>query len=323
MKQKNVEIYQAKNGAIELSVDAKKETIWANLNQIASLFGVQKAAISKHFKNIFESGELTEKATVSKMETVGIEGKRQIKRSIEIYNLDAIIAVGYRVNSRQATQFRIWATRVIKEYVSQGYVINPSRIEQNYEKFLVAVEETKKLLPADDRITARDAMELVKMFAGTWFSLDAYDKENLPVKGVTKKKVVLTGNELEDSIGQLKKELIRKGQATEIFAAEHEGSSLTGIVGNVFQTFGGRDLYPTIEEKAVHLLYFVVKNHPFIDGNKRSGAFSFIWFLQKAGFDFRKKITPEALTALTLLIAESNPKDKDRVIGLVLLLLKK
>ncbi len=323
MKQKNVEIYQAKNGAIELSVDAKKETIWASLNQIASLFGVQKAAISKHFKNIFESGELNEKATVSKMETVGIEGKRQIKRSIEIYNLDAIIAVGYRVNSKQATQFRIWATKTLKDYISQGYIINPSRIEQNYEKFLVAVEETKKLLPADDRITAQDAMELVKMFAGTWFSLDAYDKENLPIKGVTKRKIALTGKELEDSIGELKKELIRKKQATEIFSMERKGSSLTGIVGNIFQTFGGKDLYPTIEEKAVHLLYFIVKNHPFVDGNKRSGAFAFVWFLQRANFDFQKKITPEALTALTLLIAESNPKYKDRVMGLVLLLLKK
>ncbi|EKE18482.1 MAG: death-on-curing family protein, partial [uncultured bacterium] len=256
-------------------------------------------------------------------ETVGIEGKRQIKRSIEIYNLDAIIAVGYRVNSKQATQFRIWATRILKDYISQGYIINPSRIEQNYEKFLVAVEETKKLLPASDRITAQDAMELVKMFAGTWFSLDAYDKEALPIKGATKKKVVLAGKELEDSIGQLKKELIRKSEATEIFAVERKGSSLTGIVGNVLQAFGGKDLYPTIEEKAVHLLYFIVKNHPFIDGNKRSGAFAFVWFLQKANFDFRKKITPEALTALTLLIAESNPKDRERVIGLVLLLLKK
>jgi len=325
MKQKKkneVVIFQAKNGAIELSVDAKKETILANINQIAELFGVQKAAISKHFKNIFESGELTEEATVSKMETVQIEGKREVQRFIEMYNLDAIIAVGYRVNSKQATQFRIWATRVIKEYVSFGYAINPSRIAQNYEKFLLAVEETKKLLPDDNRVSAQDAMELVKMFAGTWFSLDAYDKEALPLKGVTKRKVTFAGNELEDSIGQLKKELIRKGETTDIFAIERKGSSLVGIFGNVLQSFGGNDLYPTIEEKAVHLLYFIVKNHPFIDGNKRSGAFAFIWFMQRTNFNFRDKITPEALTALTLLIAESNPEDKDRVIGLVLLLLK-
>lgn len=199
-------IYQAKSGAIELSVDAKKETIWANLNQIANLFGVQKAAISKHFKNIFESGELAEKATVSKMETVGIEGKRQVRRSIETYNLDAIIAVGYRVNSKQATQFRIWATKIIKEYVSQGYAINPSRIAQNYQKFLSAVEETKKLLPVDDRITAQDALELIRLFAGTWFSLDAYDRQHFPSKGATKKKIAIAGDELIESIGKLKYE---------------------------------------------------------------------------------------------------------------------
>jgi len=326
MKQKKkneVVIFQAKNGAIELALDVKKETFWANLNQVAQLFGVQKAAISKHFKNIFESGELAEKATVSKMETVGIEGKRKVQRAIEMYNLDGIIAVGYRVNSRQATQFRIWATKTLKQYISEGYVINPSRIAQNYEKFLLAVEETKKLLPADNQISAQDAMELIKLFAGTWFSLDAYDKESLPAKGITKRRVVLAGAELSSAILQLKKELITQKQATEIFSVERQGGSLAGILGNVLQSFGGKDLYPTIEEKAVHLLYFVVKNHPFVDGNKRSGAFSFVWFLQKTGFDFRKKITPEALTALTLLVAESNPEEKSRIIGLLLLLLKK
>lgn len=211
MKQKKkneVVIFQAKNGAIELALDVKKETFWANLNQVAQLFGVQKAAISKHFKNIFESGELAEKATVSKMETVGIEGKRKVQRAIEMYNLDGIIAVGYRVNSRQATQFRIWATKTLKQYISEGYVINPSRIAQNYEKFLLAVEETKKLLPADNQISAQDAMELIKLFAGTWFSLDAYDKESLPAKGITKRRVVLAGAELSSAILQLKKELI-------------------------------------------------------------------------------------------------------------------
>jgi len=316
-------IYQAKSGAIELSVDAKKETIWANLNQIAGLFGVQKSAISKHFKNIFESGELLQKATVSKMETVGIEGKRQIRRSIEIYNLDAIIAVGYRVNSKKATQFRIWATKIIKEYVSQGYVINPMRIAQNYQKFLSAVEETKKLLPIDNQVTTQDALELIRLFARTWFSLDAYDRQYFPNKNTTKKKIAIASDELAESISKLKKELIQKREATEIFSVERNIGSLAGIIGNVFQTFGGKDLYPTIEEKAVHLLYFIVKNHPFIDGNKRSGAFAFIWFMQKANLNFKEKITPEALTALTLLVAESNPKDKDRLIGLVLLLLKK
>jgi len=269
MKQKNIEIYQAKNGAIELSVDAKKETIWASQQQIADVFNLERSVVTKHIGNILKNKEVDEKSNVQKMHIANSD------KPVSFYSLDMILAVGYRANSSNAIIFRKWASKILRNYITNGFVINPSRIEQNYEKFLIAVEETKKLLPSDDRITARDAMELVKMFAGTWFAI------------------------------------------------ERKGSSLAGIVGNVFQAFGGKDLYPTIEEKAVHLLYFVVKNHPFVDGNKRSGAFSFIWFLQKAGFDFRKKITPEALTALTLLIAESNPKDKDRVIGLVLLLLKK
>ena len=316
-------IYQAKSGAIELSVDVKKETIWANLQQIADVFGVDKSGVSRHIRNVFQSGELKEKATVAKIATVKKEGKREVIRDIEYFNLDVILSVGYRVNSKKATNFRIWATKTLKDYITQGYAINPSRIAQNYQKFIAAVEETKKLLPTDNRITAQDAMELIKMFAGTWFSLDAYDKESLPSKGITKKKVAFAGQELSESIEKLRQELIRKREATEIFSVEREKNSLAGIVGNVFQAFGGNDLYPTIEEKAVHLFYFIVKNHPFIDGNKRCGAFAFIWFLQKANFDFREKITPEALTALTLLMAESNPKDKDRVIGLILLLLKK
>lgn len=323
MKQKKkneVVVFQARNGAIELRGDVKKETIWASLDQISGIFGRDKSVISRHIKNIFKDEELKKNSVVAFFATTASDGKTY---EIEYFNLDMILSVGYRVNSKQATQFRIWATKTLKQYISEGYVINPSRIAQNYEKFLLAVEETKKLLPANNQISAQDAMELIKLFAGTWFSLDAYDKQALPIKGMTKKKVVLAGAELSDAILQLKKELIVKKQAKEIFSVERQGGSLAGILGNVLQSFGGKDLYPTIEEKAVHLLYFVVKNHPFIDGNKRSGAFSFVWFLQKTGFNFREKITPEALTALTLLVAESDPKEKDRIIGLLLLLLQK
>lgn len=323
MKQKKkneVLVFQAKDGAIELRGDVKKETIWASLDQISGIFGRDKSVISRHIKNIFKDEELKRNSVVAFFATTASDGKTY---NVEYFDLDMILSVGYRVNSKQATQFRIWATKTLKQYISEGYVINQKRISRNYEKFLMAVEETKRLLPDDNQISAQDAMELIKLFADTWFSLDAYDKKFLPNKGSTKKKVLLTGQELTESIGKLKQELVRKGQATEFFSSEREKNSLAGIIGNVLQAFGGKDLYPTVEEKAIHLLYFVVKNHPFVDGNKRSGAFAFIWFLQKAGFDFRKKITPEALTALTLLVAESDPKDRSRIVGLVLLLLKK
>jgi prophage maintenance system killer protein len=316
-------IYQAKDGSIELNLDKKNETILANINQIADLFGVKKPAISKHLKNIFSSNELRKEATVSILETVQTEGNRQIKRSIEVYNLDAIIAVGYRVNSKHATQFRIWATKVLKEYVVSGFAINKKQIAKNYQKFTQALNDIKILLPKNNEIDSANILDLVNSFAQTWLSLDAYDKDQLSAKGTTKKRISLDAKELEKGIATLKTDLIKKGEATEIFARERNKNSLEGIIGNVMQSFGGADLYTTLEEKAAHLFYFIIKNHPFIDGNKRSGAFSFVWFLQKYNLLDLSKINPQALTAITLLVAESNPKDKEKMIGLVLMLLKK
>ncbi|MFA6306013.1 MAG: Fic family protein, partial [Candidatus Gracilibacteria bacterium] len=163
---------------------------------------------------------------------------------------------------------------------------------------------------------------LIKMFANTWFSLDAYDKENFPKTGVTKKEFQLTAKELTEALSDLKIGLTKSGQAGDLFGIARKEQSMEGILGNVLQSFGGKDLYPTIEEKAAHLLYFTVKNHPFVDGNKRSGAFTFVWFLKQTGLLNPMRMTPEALTALTLLVAESNPKDKERMIGLILLILK-
>ena len=185
-----------------------------------------------------------------------------------------------------------------------------------------AVEDVKALLPSESAVSAKDTLELINIFASTWFSLDAYDTENFPQKGVSRKQVFFTAGELIIDLQDLKRALITKKQATELFGQETGKDTVGGIVGNVFQSFGKKDVYPTLEEKAANLLYFMVKNHPFIDGNKRSGAFSFVWFLRKAGV-LRASFTPEALTALTLLVAESKPKDKEKMIGLILLLLKK
>jgi len=316
---KEVAIYQAKSGAIEFRGDFEQDTIWGNLNQIADLFDVQKPAISKHLKNIYKEGELEKESTVSILEIVQTEGEREIKRKIEYYNLDAILSVGYRVNSKQATQFRKWATKTLKQHLIQGYTINKKRIGKNCDKFIQAVADVKALLPAGNTIKTEDILELIGAFANTWFSLDAYDKSSFPKKGVSKGTVQIKASELMEALSELKEDLISKKQATQLFAQEKSRGSVEGIVGNVFQSVFGSDAYPTLEEKAAHLLYFMVKNHPFTDGNKRGGAFAFVWFLRKAEL-LRTNLSPEALTAITLLVEESNPKDKEKMTGLVLLL---
>lgn len=315
-------IYQTETGSLEIKIDNQKETIWLNLNQISALFNKDKSVISRHLKNIFESGELNEEETVAFFATVQKEGKKTVERNICYYNLDVVLSVGYRVNSKNATKFRQWATGVLHKYIVNGYTINENKIKENYNNFIDAIQNIKALLP-EEKISNNDVLELIQTYANTWFSLDAYDKDNLANNGNTKEYVELTSDDLLKSINELKKELIKKGEATELFATEREKNNIKNIFGNIMQSFGGIDLYPTVEEKASNLLYFMIKNHPFVDGNKRSAAYSFIWFLQQNNILNLNKITPETLTTLTLLIAESNPIDKNKIIKLILQLLKK
>lgn len=316
----NLAVYQAKDGSIELHKDFDNETVWANLDQIASFFGRDKSVISRHIKNIFKEKELDTESTVAFFAIVQNEGSRKVERNIEFFNLDLILSVGYRVNSKVATQFRIWANKILKEHIVKGFTINPKRIKKNHQAFLKAIEEVKSLAKNNDQITTDGILDLVKSFSYTWFSLDKYDKNNFPKKG-NKKTVKITAKDFLQDLESLKKNLLEKKEATELFAQEKNKGNLEGIFGNVFQSVFGKDIYETIEEKSAHLLYFIVKNHPFNDGNKRSGAFAFIWFLQKADFNFQNKISPETLVALTILIAESNPKDKKKMVGIILLLL--
>ncbi len=319
---KQVLIYQAKNGAIELRGDSVHETLWATLDQIAAVFGRDKSVISRHLTNIYKEGELDERATVAKNATVQIEGNRKVERIIEYYSLDAIISVGYRVNSKTATQFRQWATKTLREHITKGYTINRKQVVKNHAAFLKAVADVQALLPEHVALDPKAILELVKEFSSTWMSLDAYDKGVLTPVGTSKKTIKLTGVELTDAIANLRTELLKKGEATDIFAQERATGNIEGIVGNVMQSLGGASVYPTIEEKAAHLLYFMVKNHPFVDGNKRSGAFAFIWFLRKARSKTVRNINPGALTALTLLIAESNPDKKSQMTALITQILK-
>ncbi len=325
-KLNKIVLYQAKNGAIEFRGDFESEnTVWGTQKQIAELFDIDRTVVTRHIRNIFKDGELNKEVVCAKFAHTtshgAIKGKTQTKE-VEFYNLDIILAVGYRTNSKKAIEFRKWATKVLKQHLVKGYTINKKVITKNYNNFMLAVKSVQELAEKKHLISTKDVLELVKAFADTWFSLEAYDKDKFPKKGFTKKKVKVVAENLYSAVKKFKEELISKKQATELFAQEKRKKSLEGILGNVFQSVFGKEVYPTLEEKAVHLLYFVVKNHPFNDGNKRTGAFCFIWFLQKAGLDFRKKITPEALTAITLLVAESKPKEKDKIIGLLLLLLK-
>lgn len=320
MDHKKIIVYQTKNGSIELSADIGKETVWATQKQISDIFGVTPQNITIHLKNIFESGELDKKATCKESLQVQKEGSRTVKRKVQEYNLEVLISVGYRIDSIMGTRFRQWATQTLKDHITQGFTINPQKIEENRQAFFKAIEDIKILTYHNQSIQTHDVLELIQSFSYTWFSLDQYDKDSFPRTG-TKKEVIITAEDLQRDLQKLKSTLITKNEATELFGQEKQKGSLQGIVGNVFQSVFGQDAYETVEEKAAHLLYFIIKNHPFNDGNKRSGAFSFIWFLQKAGFDFQDKINPETLATLTILIAESNPKDKDKMIGIVLLLL--
>lgn len=316
---KQIVIYQAKSGAIELRGDISRETIWATQAQIAEMFQAERSVVTKHIRNILKDKELDADSVCAKFAHTADDGKTY---QVQFYNLDVILAVGYRTNSKRAIEFRQWATKTLREHITRGYTINRKQIAKNYEAFMKSVSDIQALLPEHITLDPKAILELVKEFSSTWMSLDAYDKDALTVIGTTKKSIVLSGRELTDAIASFRSELIKSGSATEIFAQERAAGSVEGIVGNVMQSFGGKPVYESVEERAAHLLYFMVKNHPFTDGNKRSGAFAFIWFLRKAKAKKFRNISPPTLTALTLLIAESNPKKKEQMTALVTQLLK-
>jgi death-on-curing family protein len=311
---KKLAIYQAKDGAIELKQDSQKETIWANQNDLAFLYEKDQSVISRHIKNIFKDKEIDKKSNMQKMHIANSD------KPVEFYSLDIILAVGYRTNSARAIEFRKWATKTLKQHITKGFTINESILKKKESLYLQALEDLRLLSGNNKNIKTEDILELIKSFSYTWFSLESYDKNKFPKKG-TEKSVKITADDLKNDLQKLKQELVERKEATEIFGQERQQGSLGGIVGNVFQTVFGRDAYQTLEEKSAHLLYFIVKNHPFVDGNKRSGAFAFVWFLQKARLDFKSKITPQTLATLTILVAESDPKEKDKMVGIILLLL--
>lgn len=323
---REVIIYKSADGVPELSVFIENETVWLTIDQMAALFNRDKSTISRHIKNIFEDRELDANSVVAKNATTATDGKIY---QVEYYNLDMIISLGYRVNSKRATSFRVWATKILKDYIINGYSINNKRLQQ---KGLKELNETISLLK--DTISnaqielneAKGLLDVILNYSRTWTLLQGYDEDTLKIDFVSKEaKFILDSDEAKNYIAQLKDELIKKGEATELFGREKAGE-FEGILRNIYQTFGGVDLLESVEEKAANLLYYIIKGHPFNDGNKRIGAFMFILFLSKNNMLYKSngelKINDNALVALSLMTAKSDPKQKDTIINLIVNILQ-
>ena len=316
-----ISIYETPNGTIEVRLE--RETIWLSQEQMATLFDVQKAAISKHLKNIFTSGELERGSTVSKMETVQQEGGRRITRQIEHFNLDAVISVGYRVNSARATRFRQWATRLLREHLTRGYTLNRHRFETNARELEAALQLVRKAASSPELQSdmGRGLVDVVTRYTQTFVLLQRYDEGLLTEPPATTGGRLPTLEEARMALAGLKADLVARGEASLLFAQERE-EGFASLFGNLDQSVFGEPAYPSIESKAAHLLYFVIKNHPFADGNKRSGAFLFVDFLNRNGRLLDKTGQPVindiGLAALALLVAESDPAHKDTMIHLIM-----
>lgn len=318
-------LYQSSDGSTRLEVSLHEDTIWLAQSQLAELFDVNVPAISKHVRNILGSGELVESATVSKMERVQIEGERKVKRSQVLYNLDMIISIGYRVNSAKATSFRIWATQVLHDHIVKGYTVNEQRLREESAK-LQAMRQTVELLTrtltnqALVSDTGRDVLRVISDYAYALSLLDRYDHGTLTIEGTTQKALHVI--QYEEAIGIVTSMKGENGHNTfgGLFGLEKD-QGFKSALGAIYQTFGGNELYPSVEEKGANLLYFVVKNHAFSDGNKRIAAALFIYFLGMNAILYRpdgsKRLADNALVALTLLIAESRPEEKETIVKVI------
>lgn len=322
------DIVTFKDGQILLPVQVEAESIWLTQKQMAELFGVQRPAITKHLSNIFKSGELDENVVCSILEHTtshgAVEGKTQTKKT-KFYNLDAILSVGYRVNSQKATKFRIWATKVLKEYIIRGYALDKEHLQRQKLAELDATLQLIRRAVASRELgmeEARGFVEIIGTYAKSWALLQGYDEQTLQEVVRTKEqRFILDYDEAKAAIEALKKELMRKGEASELFGREKAGEFKGNLLA-IYQSFGGEELLPSVEQKAAHLLYYIVKGHPFSDGNKRIGAYLFVLFLHKNGILYRSNgeplINDNALAALTLLVATSHPSQKEIIIRLIM-----
>lgn len=322
--EKNIEIYKVHEGEVVFRVDANKETVWTTQDQLSKLFGVDRTVIGRHLRNIFRDGELDENAVCAKNAHTAADGKTY---QVKMYNLDAIISVGYRVNSRKATDFRIWATKVLHRYVVDGAAINERRLKELDNKKLHEIENAlgiiKRLVASSD-LSADEAsgiLEVITKYSPSFKALEEYDEGHISFTKGKKSTKALSVSDCASIIATLKKNV----KGNDLFG-KPRGEAFASSLGTITQTYGDKDVYPTISEKAANLLYLIIKDHPFYDGNKRIGALLFVVFLTINDYHLAKngetKISDRALTALALLIAESNPKEKGLLIALICKLLE-
>ncbi|OGI38017.1 MAG: hypothetical protein A2140_07900 [Candidatus Muproteobacteria bacterium RBG_16_62_13] len=314
-----VVLYQTADGMAALDVRLAGNTAWLSQKQMSELFGKNVRTVSEHIRNVFKEGELDEPAVIRNFRITAVDGKSY---DTQFYNLDVIISVGYRVKSRSGTQFRIWATQTLREHLTRGFTLNRQRLEQNARELEAALQLVRKVA-AGDAITTdqgRGLVDVIARYTHTFLLLQRYDEGLLTEpKGTAGGSLPLL-NDARKSIGNLKQDLTSRGEAGALFGQERE-EALASIIGNLDQSAFGAPAYPSIESKAAHLLYFIIKNHPFSDGNKRIGSFLFVDFLNRNGRLFRNDepvINDVGLAALALLVAESDPKSKDVLIRLIM-----
>ncbi len=320
MTQEKIIIYQTDDGQTQVDVKLERDTVWLNRHQLSQLFARDIKTIGKHINNVFKEGELSKNEVVANFATTARDGKIY---QVEHYSLDVIISVGYRVKSLQGTQFRIWATTRLKELLLQGYSLHQQRFEQNataLQQALKLIEKTAKS-PELTLDAGRGLTEIVTRYTQTFLWLQSYDEGLLDEPQGETGGHLISADKAMQLLAEFKQGLMARGEATQLFA-KPRAEGLSGIFGNLEQSVFGEPAYPTIESKAAHLLYFVVKNHPFSDGNKRSGAFLFVDFLNRNGRLFNVHgeaiINDTGLAALTLLVAESDPKQKETLIRLIM-----
>ena len=316
----DIVLYEGPGGSIEVRLEG--ETVWLTQRQMAELFDTSTDNVGLHLKNIYKEQEIDEPATTEDYSVVRQEGGRRVQRRLKHYNLDAIISVGYRVNSRRGVQFRQWATRLLNAHLTRGYTLNRQRLEANARELQAALELVRSAAGSEALTVdaGRGLVDVIARYTQTFLWLQRYDEGRLgEPKGSPGGDLPSVGD-ARSAIAYLKADLMARGEATDLFGQER-GDGLAAILGNLEQSVFGEPAYPTVESKAAHLLYFMVKNHPFSDGNKRSAALLFVEFLHRNGRLFRDGepvVNEIGLAALALLVAESAPKDKDILIRLIM-----
>lgn len=321
-------IYQADNGKTEISVRFENNNLWINQYQLEELFQTDRTSILRHITNIYKTNELDKNSTCAKIAQVQMEGNRQIVRKINSYNLDVIIAVGYRVNSKRGTQFRIWANQILKDHLIKGFTLNEKKLKQQNE-LLKELQNSIKILGniLNEKPLSNEEgiglLQIISDYARALEILDQYDYKKLQIKDTSKKET----NKIsyKEAIEQI--ELVKKSHSNSNLFGQEKDKSFESSIAAIYQTFDGVELYPSIEEKAANLLYFITKNHSFSDGNKRIAAFMFLYFMNKNGILYvenkMKRIADNTLVALTLMIAVSKPEEKETIIKVIVNLINK